>query len=368
MRARGRIFAVGAVAVGVAVWAVVPADVGAAKKKTVDVLLDGLNSPKGLALNTFGDLVVAQGAFGPPDPVLVHVLRGRDRGDTFPVTDAVNLVDVAISPLDGTGWGIGPNETGAVHLFHQLDEGTVVDVLDLFAYQAQDPDPVDQDDPPFPEESNPYGLTITPEGDALVADAAGNDIIKVTPSGDATTVARFDLELVSTDHLPPEFGFPPQITAEAVPTSVTIGPDGAIYVGQLMGFPFRPGSSHIWRIDPDAEGAWCSVADPQPGCAVYASGFTAIQDIAFNPHNGRLFVYELAEDGVLAFEEGFDENGNPVGPFPSAVMLKIGPGGKQTELAKGQLSEPGGIVVAKNGKVYVTDGVFTGGRLVHVRG
>ena len=116
----------------------------------------------------------------------------------------MNLIDVAISPLDDTGWGIGPVETGDVHLFHQLADGTVVDVLNISAYQAEDPDPVDQDDPPFPEESNPYGLTITPEGDALVADAAGNDIIKVTPSGDATTVARFDLELVV--HRPPAAG------------------------------------------------------------------------------------------------------------------------------------------------------------------
>ena len=53
-------------------------------------------------------------------------------------------------------------------------------MLDITAYQAGDPDPVDQDDDPI--ESKPYGLTITPEGDALVADAAGNDIIKVTPA------------------------------------------------------------------------------------------------------------------------------------------------------------------------------------------
>ncbi len=50
------------------------------------------------------------------------------------------------------------------------------------AYQATDPDPVDQDEPPLPR-SNAYGLTIAPNGDALVADAAGNDIVRVTPDG-----------------------------------------------------------------------------------------------------------------------------------------------------------------------------------------
>ena len=107
------------------------------------------------------------------------------------VTEPFDLTDVAISPVDGTGWAL----SGGL-LFHQLADGSIVEVLDIVAYQVGDPDPVDQDD--FPEESNPYGLTIMPNGDALVADAAGNDIVRVTPDGVATTLARFDLELVAT--------------------------------------------------------------------------------------------------------------------------------------------------------------------------
>jgi hypothetical protein len=44
----------------------------------------------------------------------------------------------------------------------------------------------------FPEESNRYGLGVLPDRDALVAHAAGNDIIRVLPPGDVTTMARFD--------------------------------------------------------------------------------------------------------------------------------------------------------------------------------
>jgi hypothetical protein len=40
--------------------------------------------------------------------------------------------------------------------------------------------------------------------------------------------------------------------------------------------------------------------------------------------------------------------------------------GRRTKLAAGQLSQAGGIVVVK-GKVYVTDGMFTGGRLLQIR-
>jgi hypothetical protein len=333
-------------------------------RPSATVLLTDLSSPKGLAVNGDRNLVVSQGAFGAPGPVLVYALHGPGKGTATPITDAFGLVDVAVSPVDDTGWAIG----GDAHLYHQLGDGSIVDVLDIPGYQLTDPDPVDHDDPPNPTESNPYGLAIARNGDALVADAAGNDLIRVTPDGVAVTVARFDLESISTDHLPPDFPggpLPPTLDAESVPTTVVIGPDGAIYVGELKGFPFRPGTSRIWRIKQGAQGAWCSVNTPDPShkCSLYSSGYTAIQDIAFDRSSGRLYVYELAADGVLAFEDGL-----ATGTFPPAVLLEVKPGwhgDRRTELATGELSQPGGVVVRK-GKVYVTDGVFGVGRLLRI--
>ena len=354
------------IAGGAAVAALVVATVGEGAveaQSTAKPLLTDLNSPKGIDIAPDGAIIIAQGAFSDPPggPVLRYDRTAPKRRRVTEVTDPFNLIDVAISPLDGTGWAIAAD----LVLYHQLADGTIVPVLDITAYQSTDPDPVDQDD--FPEETNPYGLTIMANGEALVADAANNDVIRVTPDGVPTTVARFDLETISTDHLDPaEFpGLPPELTAEAVPTSVTIGPDGAIYVGELKGFPFRPGSSHVWRIDADAEGAWCSVNTPNSSCTVYKNNLTAIQDIDFNLKNRRLYVYELAADGVLAFEAGFES-----GDFPPAVLLEIGrtAGGKmrRRELAAGQLSQPGGVAVAPNGRIFVTDGVFTEGRLLRV--
>jgi hypothetical protein len=37
------------------------------------------------------------------------------------------------------------------------------------------------------------------------------------------------------------------------------------------------------------------------------------------------------------------------------------------ELVKGKLSQPGDIVVARDGTILVTDGMFTGGRLLRIR-
>ena len=328
----------------------------ASAQSDIDELLTGLNSPKGVAL-LGRDVVVGQGAFGPPDPVLLYITSGRDRGATIPVSDPTTLVDVAISPVDGTGWGIVGDEDGGFLVVHQLGDGSVVEVLNTREYQATDPDPVDQEG--NPTESNAYGLTIAPNGDALVADAAGNDIIRVTPDGDAWTVARFDVEATPTDHVG-DPTLPPMIDAEAVPTTVTFGPDGDIYVGQLKGFPFLPGTSNVWRIDADAAGGWCSVNTPTSECEVYAGGLTAIQDIAFNTGGSRLYVLELAEGGVLEFEAGLG-----TGEFPDAVLLELR-GSRTRELAAGQLSEPGGIAVHSTGNIYVTDGVFTGGRLVRI--
>jgi hypothetical protein len=333
---------------------------------TAEVLLTDLVSPKGLDVNQDRDLVIAQGAFAPPEaaaPVLVYDTHGRDKGTVTPVTDPANLVDVAISPKDDTGWAIAQDGT----LLHQLADGTVVAVASIPTYQLTDPDPVDQDVPSDPSESNPYGLAVARNGDALVVDAAGNDLIRFTPEGVGTTMARFDVETTPTDHVG-DPTLPPTIDAEAVPTTVTVGPDGAIYVGELKGFPFRPGTSHVWRIKRNAVGAWCSVneKDPTRSCKVYSEGYTAIQDIAFDDRNGDLYVYELAADGVFAFEAALD----PTGPgiFPPAVLIRSRWGRfyeHKTELAAGLLSQPGGVSVTR-GNVYVTDGVFTSGRLLKI--
>jgi hypothetical protein len=355
-----------AVAIAVAaLTAVAGATPAAAKSRSdddsrIDTVLDGLSSPKGLAVWREHIVVVAQGAFGPPGPVLALWPNGRFRDRPFEVTEPIGLVDVAVAH-DGSGWGLG-SEDGV--LYRRDRGGNVSAVLDIRAYQQTDPDPYDQED--APEESNPYGLAVLRNGDALVADAANNDILRVTPDGGVTTVARFDTTLTPTDHVG-DPGLPPQLPAEAVPTTVTVGPGGDIYVGQLPGFPFRPGSSRVWQIDDDADGALCSVTTPDPDCRVYASGFTAIQDIAFD-HSGALYVYELAADGVLAFEAGFE-----TGEFPPAVLIQVKRygswrgkwQGRRTELAAGQLSQPGGVAVA-HGEVFVTDQVFTGGRLLEI--
>lgn len=321
----------------------------------IQVLLKDLSSPKGIAIASKDSVVVSQGAFGAPGPALEYFFKGAKRGTTTPITDPVNLVDVVFTP-DGAGWGIG----GDLVLYRQAPGGAIEPILDITAYQKADPDPYNN---PIedPAESNPYGIAALKSNDVLIADAAGNDVIRVRPNGNATTVARWTRELVKTDKVG-DPTLPRKIPAEAVPTSIAIGRDGWAYVGQLMGFPGRPGSAHIWRVNPNAHDAVCTAAKKNRDCKVWKSGFTSIIDLAFNPRNGTLYVYEIARKGWLAFEEGFT-----TGVFPPAVLLEVRRGHRTRELVKGKLSQPGGVTVARDGSIFVTDGMFSNGRLVRVR-
>jgi hypothetical protein len=346
------------------------APASASASGSIDVLLSDLSSPKGLSVGLrSADLILSQGAFSAPAPVLRYVLRGADKGETEELSPPENVVDIAVG-ADGSVWAIGGDRT-----LYRVPPGGGSGpeaIVNIPTYQETDPDPFNAGEDP-PDGSNPYGVAVLPSGDALVADAQNNDLLRVTPEGDVTTVARFDTEEISTDHLPPEVieeeGLPPTIDAEAVPTSVTLGPGGWVYVGELKGFPFRPGTSHVWAVNPDADGAVCSVDTSDADCKVAYEGFTAINDIAYNAATATLYVYELAEDGVFAFESGFE-----TGDFPPAVLLEVKKN-KITELAAGKLSQPGGIVTTNRGQVFVTDGMFacnpeTGedceGRLVQV--
>jgi hypothetical protein len=132
------------------------------------------------------------------------------------------------------------------------------------------------------EGSNPFDLARLNGHTALVADAAGNSLLIVDQKGTIDWVATF----------------PEQGGAEAVPTSVAIGPDGAYYVGELTGAPFPTGVSRVWRIAPDTRHVACGT---DPACSIVVTGRTAIIDLQFGP-DGRLYVAQLDDAGVGAFE------------------------------------------------------------------
>jgi hypothetical protein len=166
--------------------------------------------------------------------------------------------------------------------------------------------------------------------------------------------------MVSTDHLPADMGLPPAIPAEAVPTSVAVSANGTIYISELKGFPFRPGTSRIWKVPAGTTNAVCSAnpAIPASGCTLYKGGLTGIGAITVAPNGSAVYAFEYAANGVLEFEEGCFGPGG----CPPAVLKKIS-GGQVSVLAAGQLSQPGALAINGN-TLYITDHVVTDGRLL----
>ena len=313
------------------------------------VVATGLDDPRGIWVDD-GDrgdrLLVAETLSGDITEILTR--KGSDA--------VVQPFATGVFPSDvvGYGWntafatvGIPPEQEGDPPFFgfaRVPRDGASIPIADIAAYQETDPDPVDQED--APTETNPFGVAKSKHG-FLVADSAGNDLLEIEKDGDIETVARFP-----TRELPIP-GAPPGTTleSEAVPTAVAIGPDGAWYVAELRGFPFTPGTSRIWRIEPGTEDATCDPDAKRGPCRLYADGFTSVIDIAWA--GKTLLVLEIAKDGVGALEE------TPEGAPPPPGALWAFEKGKKTEIAVGELIAPGGVAVADD-DAYVTTGTVFG--------
>lgn len=284
----------------------------------------------GLAVGPRHQLLVADAGAGPT------LVRGSS---TSLVVSLPGVTDVAPtgrrSMLALTG-DFGP---GAKQALYRVFRGHATEVADLLAFEQRVNPAHDV------VESNPFDLARLGGGRALVADAAGNSILVVEAHGQVDWVATLPKRTVSTQplkdavgcpHGPPDIcGLPATIDADPVPTTVAIGPDGYIYVGELIGFPATPGTSHVWRIDPSARHAKCGAS---PACSEVDTGpFTSIIDINFGP-DGTAYVVELDEASWLALEEGRGIGGtvnacDPQGttwscseyatelPFPTAVAI-----------------------------------------------
>jgi hypothetical protein len=336
---------------------------------TVSVVARKLNNPRGIAVGHAGVLYVAEAGKGgqgpciasPEDPeaelcfgktsaltaVSAKWHKGKPHWKQKRVVTglpsiaepdgsfALGLHDISpthhgalVGTIGGAGTVEARNQLGSggrllghvVGLWpHHRHDGKVKPIADLNQYEKDhNPDGGEID-------SNPYGVLATPHG-ALATDAGGNDLLAIDKKGKVSTVAVFPTRMVPAPPGIPDL--PPQLPMQAVPTTVTKGPDGAYYVGELTGFPFQPGAARIWRVVPGQ------------APTEYATGFTNIIDIAFD-RKGRLLVLQITKNGLLSGEE--------VG-----ALYRV-ENGTKTELAAGKLTMPGGVAVGRDGALYVTN-------------
>ena len=181
-------------------------------------------------------------------------------------------------------------------------------------------------------DSNPVDV-LADHGRFYVADAGGNTLLKVGPFGRVRPLAIFPNTTV------PDPSGGPDDSMQAVPTGVVKGPDGALYMSQLTGFPFPIGGANVYRVDPRTGAV-----------SIYATGFTNIMDLDFG-RNGTLYVLEIDADSLIP----------PIGPSTDGGLFTVpwhrgAPvDGTPVALPAGTLTEPGGIAVGKRGELYVSN-------------
>lgn len=201
-------------------------------------------------------------------------------------------------------------------------------IADLTAFEGSaNPDGTDLD-------SNPVGLARS--GRSFVYADAGANAVNTTRGGGANVAVFAPVPTTVDSPAGPPAGFP----ADAVPTDVVKGPDGAWYVSQLVGFPFEKGASTIWRVVPGQ------------APTAYATGLTNVTSLAFD-RRGRLYAVELAENGLL--------NG-PVG-----ALVRVRAGSSSPEVVAGGLFAPYGLAL-RGDHAYVTTNTLVpgGGQVVRI--
>jgi sugar lactone lactonase YvrE len=177
----------------------------------------------------------------------------------------------------------------------------------------------------FVVDSHPYGLTAGADGNLWVADAGGNDLLKVNPA-----TGQIDLAAVFPG-IPGPMANPERGGAkesDPVPTAVVFGADGTTYVSPLPGAPFLPGSSKVVKVAADG-----SISD-------YAAGLTMTTDLRMGP-DGNLYAVQFGQ---------FTEQG----PVPnSGKIIRIKAGGTPEQVLSG-LSFPTSIDFNPAGDAFVT--------------
>lgn len=257
---------------------------------------DGFSGPLfDLATAPNGDILVADAGAG------IATKKGSVHIPLPGVSSLSPIGNGAMWALEGLTGDPG-SDTGQA--LYRVTKGKNKLISDLFEFEAtENPDGAELID------SNPFDVQSLGGNAALVVDAGGNDLLRIDNQGNIEVVAVFPEELVSTENIKELFGcpesdadlciLPEMIPAQAVPTSVAIGPDGYYYVGELKGFPAPKDASNIWRISPDASGAMCgSSSDCE---LVFDGGFTSIIDLEFDS-SGNLHVVELEENSWFALE------------------------------------------------------------------
>jgi sugar lactone lactonase YvrE len=332
-------------------WCLSLSGVGA-QGATGTVVASGLSSPRFIAVTDDGTLYVSEAGSGGTEKVSggpdgEDTMRGKTGQVTKIAPNGAKSVVAGNLPSYGSGEGAtGPAgivlANGAIWLANgnfvpqgtalsyegqvvKIDpqSGAVAKVADIGANEiAHNPDGTAVD-------SDLYGMALGKDGNLYVADAAGNDLYQVTPSGQLKVVAIFP-GLPAQEANPDRGG---KMEVDPVPTGIAVAPDGSFYVAFLGGGEPTPGRSKVVKVTADGK-----ISDA-------ATGLTYTVGVAVGP-DGLLYVSELTT--------GLDTSANPPMPKPGRVSRILPNGTKQ--VVADNLNAPNGLAFDKAGNLFVATG------------
>lgn len=166
-------------------------------------------------------------------------------------------------------------------------------------------------------DSHPYAVASLGDGSWAVADAGGNDVLRVSATGKVSTIAVLPSQpLLFTADLVAALGGPSCLVGEsyrfeAVPTDVERGFGGRLFVTTLPGGPEDPGfgaRGSVYRVTPETGHV-----------AKVVSGLSGPTNLAIGTAN-VLYVAEFFAGKVTKVKDGVKTT---FAPLPGALSVEV---------------------------------------------
>ena len=150
--------------------------------------------------------------------------------------------------------------------------------------------------------------------------------------------------------------------SEPVPTSITTGPDGALYVSNLGAIPYPKGYAYITRVADPTSTTGFDGQIPSGTAQTFASGLTEVQSLSFDAQ-GNLYALEyLNANGIYS----------PTAPadLPPSRLIRIGTDGVRTTISGDELKLANYVKVDQaTGDIYaaINNADTTNGQVIRYR-
>ncbi len=285
------------------------------------IIASGLQGPLGLAVASNGTIYVSESNAGTVDAIATdgskRTIAATAGGLSTGGVDVSRAGTVAYTVASGEG---AAKPVGLVNLTRA--NGTVATLADFASYEKRkNPDgkqrygfldltascaalvPPEIGGHPHGGDvnSNPYAVLSMRDGSWFVADAGGNDVLKVNRHGRISLVAVLPAsKVVVTRAISGALGLPActigkTYAFDPVPTDVELGPHGMLYVSSLPGGPEDASLG--------ARGAVYTISRRHGHAKLLARGFLGATDLAVG-YDGTVYVTELFGNKVSKIRHG----------------------------------------------------------------